>query len=141
MNLNEKDILEFFKGREDALKLFRLLCRVIDRYCSPEVKVTKTQISFGEEYKYLWVWLPQMWVTKRPENSIALTIMTGEKLQNDKIVESVQPKIGYWSHHILINNKKDIDNNVEDLIKKSYAFYLQRIDNKKRPQKKKKASK
>lgn len=66
--------------------------------------------------------------------------MTGEKLKNDRIVESVQPKKGYWTHHILIDNKKDIDKKVEDLIKKSYNFYLQRIGNKKQQRTKKKAS-
>lgn len=65
--------------------------------------------------------------------------MTGENLKSDRIVESVQPKKGYWTHHILINNEKDIDKEVEALIKKSYNFYLQRID-KKRQRTKKKAS-
>lgn len=136
----ENDIVEFFKGREASLKLFKLLRQVIEKNCSPDIEVSKTQISFGENYKYIWVWLPQKWVTKRPEGSITLTIVTGEKLKHDRIVESVQPRKGYWTHHILIDNKRAIDEKVEDLIKKSYDFYLKRIDNKKKQRTKKKAS-
>ena len=137
---NEKEIIEFFKGRESSLKLFRLLRQVIEKICSPKIEVSKSQISFGEDYKYIWVWLPQTWMTKRPEDSITLTIVTGEKIESDRIVESVQPKKGYWTHHILIDSKKDIDKIVESLIKKSYDFYLQRTDSKKRQRTQKKSS-
>ncbi|MCP2043913.1 DUF5655 domain-containing protein [Pontibacter sp. HSC-36F09] len=134
----EDAILEFFKGRESSLKLFRLLRRVIERNCSPEIKVSKTQISFGEIYKYIWVWLPQVWVANRPEGSLVLTIVTGGSLTSDRIVESVQPKKGYWTHHIIIENEKDIDTQIEDLIKKSYDFYTERLDHKKQQRAKKK---
>ncbi|MBX0332171.1 hypothetical protein K3G39_02870 [Pontibacter sp. HSC-14F20] len=133
-------IIEFFKGRESLLKLFRLLRQVIERNYSPEIKVSKTQISFGERYKYIWVWLPQMWVVKRPEGSLALTIVTGEKLSSDRIVESVQPKKGYWTHHMIIENEKGIDDQIEDLIKKSYDFYIERLGNNKQQRAKKKTS-
>lgn len=124
-NQNDK-ISDFFQGREPAFKLFQLLRRTIERICSPKISVSKTQISFGEDYKYLWVWLPQMWVTKRPKNSITLTIATGQKLKHKRIIESVQPKKGFWTHHILIDHKKEIDSEIEYLIKASYEFYMER---------------
>jgi hypothetical protein len=126
----ENDIAKFFHGRDAALKLFNLLRKLIEKNCSPNIEVTKTQISFGENYKYIWIWLPQTWIAKRTADSITLTIMTGEKLKNDRIEESVQPKKGYWTHHIIIESKKDIDKEVEELIKASYNFYLKRLANK-----------
>lgn len=129
----ENDIEKFFRGRLASLKLFKLLLKVIERNCSPKIEVSKTQISFGEDYKYLWVWLPQTWIAKRPVDSITLTIVTGEKLNNDRIEKSVQPKKGYWTHHIVIKSKKDIDKEVENLIKASYNFYLKRFEHKRDP--------
>lgn len=122
----EKKISDFFYGREAAFTLFQILRKLIERNCSPKIAVSKTQISFGEDYKYIWVWLPQMWINKRSQNSITLTVATGKKLKNRRIIESVQPKKGFWTHHILIDNKNEIDSDVEDLIKASYRFYLQR---------------
>ena len=126
----ENDIIKFFHGRDASLKLFKLLRKLIERNCSPKIEVSKTQISFGEDYKYIWVWLPQRWTAKRSEDSITLTILTGDKLRNKRIVESVQPKKGYWTHHILIDSKKDLDNEIEDLLKASYKFYLKRKESK-----------
>lgn len=128
----EQDIKKFFQGREASFRLFRLLRQLIEKNCSPKMKVSKTQVSFGEDYKYLWVWLPQMWVGKRPEESITLTIVTGEKLNNKRIVESVSPRKGFWTHHILIDHPKDINQGIEDLIKASYRFYLKRKELKNR---------
>src|SRR5687767_8254204 len=122
----ENDIAKFFHGRDASLKLFKVLRKLIERNHSPKIEVSKTQISFGEHYKYIWVWLPQTWIKKRPESSITLTIVTGKKIRSDKIEESVQPKKGYWTHHIIIESSKDIDKEIEDLIQESYNFNLKR---------------
>ncbi|MHB1277678.1 MAG: putative immunity protein [Bacteroidia bacterium] len=122
----DKKIATFFQGRDTAFELFQALRSVMERNCSPEIRVSKTQIAFGEDYTYLWVWLPQIWIHKRPEGSITLTIVSGEKLSNKRITESVQPQKGYWTHHILIDTKNDIDRDIEELIKTSYSFYLKR---------------
>ena len=134
----EAEILKFFRGRESSFKFFKHLRKLIEKNYSPKIEVSKTQISFGEDYKYVWVWLPQTWVSGRPEESITVTIMTGEKINNERIVESVSPKKGFWTHHILINNKKDLDKEIEMLIKASYEFYLKRkaLKDKRKPVKK-----
>jgi hypothetical protein len=136
----ENDIAKFFRGRDASLKLFKVLRKLIERNRSPKIEVSKTQISFGEHYKYIWVWLPQTWIKKRPESSITLTIVTGRKIRSDKIEESVQPKKGYWTHHIIIESRKDIDKEIEDLIQESYNFNLKRLENKLQQKTKKKAS-
>jgi hypothetical protein len=131
MNENtEIKIVDFFKGRPKAFKLFQKLRKVIEKESSTKITVTKTQISFGEAYKYIWVWLPQMWITKRPDSSITLTIATGKKLNHNRITESVSPKKGFWTHHILINHQNEIDNELGDLIQASYQFYRERKEKK-----------
>lgn len=124
----ENDIEKFFYGRDASFELFKRLRKLIERNCSPTIEVSKTQISFGEDYKYLWIWLPQTWIKKRFQNSITLTIVTGMKINSEKIEESVQPKKGYWTHHIIINNSKDIDKEVENLVQESLHFYAERLE-------------
>lgn len=133
----ENDIAKFFRGHDASLKLFNLLRKVVEKTRTPKIEVSKTQISFGEVYKYIWVWLPQTWIKKRQENSITLTIMTDEKIHSDIIEESVQSKKGYWTHHIIIENSKDIDKEVEDLIQESINFYLKRLEDKRQQKTKK----
>ncbi|HEX6333247.1 MAG TPA: DUF5655 domain-containing protein [Flavisolibacter sp.] len=126
----EPDIAAFFRGHEQAFVLFRRLRRVIEGVCSPAIAVSRTQVSFGEAYKYIWVWMPQLWVHSRPEGSIVLTILTGKKIKSPRITESVQPGTGFWTHHILIEKESEIDEEVTDLVRASYAFYLQRLEEK-----------
>ncbi|HLP11174.1 MAG TPA: DUF5655 domain-containing protein [Flavobacteriales bacterium] len=137
----ENDIAKFFRGKNGSLKLFKLLRKLIEEHRSPKIEVSKTQISFGEDYKYIWVWLPQTWIKKRSESSITLTIVTGKKIQSDKIEESVQPKKGYWTHHIIIENSSDIDKEIEQLIQESIHFYLARLAHKRKQKTKKKTGK
>lgn len=112
LNKTDQEIRKFFAGKPGSLKLFNSVRNVIEKIGSPEITVSKTQISFGEKYKYLWVWLPQTWIKKRPEDSIILTIVTGKKIDSDRIEESVQPDMGYWTHHIIIGSEKDLDDEV-----------------------------
>ena len=138
MDKTENDIANFFRGREASLKLFNLLRRLIERNCSPEIEVSRTQISFGEVYKYIWIWLPQTWIKKRQEDSLTLTIVTGKKIESDRIEESVQPKKGYWTHHIIIKSSNDIDKEIECLIQESLNFYLERLEHKRQQKAEKK---
>jgi hypothetical protein len=127
MKRSDQEIKEFFKGRPGSLKLFNALRKIIEKNGSPDIEIKKTQISFGEKYKYAWIWLPQAWIKKRPEDSITLTILTGKKIDSDRIEESVQPKKGFWTHHIVIEKSKDIDEAIETLINESHQFYLERL--------------
>lgn len=118
---------KFFAGRPASRKLFDLLLKSIEKYGAPHMQVKKTQISFGKQYKYIWVWLPQTWIKKRPVDSITLTIMTGSKLKSARIEESVSSARGYWTHHIIIKSSEEIDNELEALMRESYEFYQLRL--------------
>jgi hypothetical protein len=126
------EVIGFFKGRPASLKLFMAVRKMIGEIGSPEVKVMRTQISFGEALKYAWVWLPQRWISKRDANSITLTLVTGKPVRSSLIEESVQPKKGYWTHHIIIESGEDLGRELRELVKKSYDFYLERLAGKKK---------
>ncbi len=59
-----------------------------------------------------------------------MTIATGRKIVSPQIAESVQAKKGLWTHHIILESRKDIDKDVENLITESYNFYLKRLERK-----------
>ncbi|NLB26157.1 MAG: hypothetical protein GX820_05620, partial [Bacteroidales bacterium] len=67
-------------GRPEALALFHAVRKYIESIGPVTMEAMKSQISFGTETKFAWVWLPQPWDRKRPENSIILTF--GLKLNN-----------------------------------------------------------
>ena len=86
------------------------------------IEATKTQVSFGTTTKFAWVWLPQIYTKKRPENSITLTFYLGRHITHDRIVEAVEPRPGRWTHHIIIEKEEDLDADVQEWLREAYAF-------------------
>jgi len=82
-------------------------------------------IYFGTKLKFAWVWLPKKW-DNRPKNSMVLTFGVARHIKNKQIVQAVEPYPGRWTHHIIIQNKKDLNNNVYKWLQEAYTFSLNR---------------
>lgn len=111
-----------FSGRPEALKLFYVVKQYIESLGPVKIEAMKTQVSFGVKTKFAWVWLPQLWIGKRPENSITLTFCIGRHIIHDRIAESVEPRPGRWTHHVIIENEADFDENVREWLREAYGF-------------------
>ncbi len=110
-----------FEGQPGSLKLFEAVRSYIESIGPVEIDVTKTQLSFGLKTKFAWVWLPQMWIKKRPFNTITLALDLDHKVKDQRIREAVEPRPGRWTHHILIDSEKDLDNKVKGWLREAYA--------------------
>ena len=109
-----------FEGRPQAFRLFLAVRRYIESIGPVEVAATKTQVSFGVKTKFAWVWLPQMWIKKRPLNTITLALDLDHKVNDPRIREAVEPQPGRWTHHILIDTELDLDEQVKACIREAY---------------------
>lgn len=112
----------FFEGRPESFRLFEALRAEIESIGPVKMAVMKTQVSFGTRRKFAWVWLPQMWVRKRPETSITLTFCLDREVRHPRIVEAVEPSPGKWTHHVLIDKVEDIDDEVREWLREAYDF-------------------
>lgn len=70
-------------------------------------------------------------VKKRPENSIVLTFGVGRFIENKRIVDSVEPYPGRWTHHVIIQNEADLNKEVFTWLCEAYTFSLIRGRNRK----------
>ncbi len=111
-----------FQGRPEALKLFDAVRRYIESIGPVTVEAMKTQVSFGAKNKFAWVWLPQLWTRMRPENSITLTFVAGRHINHDRIAKAVEPRPGRWTHHVIIEDESDIDEDVRAWLHEAYAL-------------------
>ena len=111
-----------FSGRPGALSLFHAVQLYIESIGSVKIEAMKTQVSFGAKKKFAWVWLPQLWTKKRPENSITLTFVVGRHIKHDRIVEVVKPRPGRWTHHVIIERESDLDEDLREWLREAYAF-------------------
>ncbi len=111
-----------FKDRPACLKLYYGVEQYIKSLGDVEIGVTKTQVSFGVRTKFAWVWLPQLWTKNRPEDSITLTFDLDHQMSDHRIVETVQPGPGRWTHHVIIEKEADLDKVVKAWLAQAYEF-------------------
>jgi hypothetical protein len=67
---------EFFAGQQDAMRLFKSVCRVIDTFGGIEMRFTKSQIAFRRGKSFSWVWMPEKipaWQVCGPAGSDGIT--------------------------------------------------------------------
>jgi len=91
-----------FEKHPASLALFNIVRSYIESLALVSVDPMKTQVSFGAERKFAWVWLPPMWIKKQPENSIVLTIGLDREVIDPRIKEANEPYPGRWVHHVVI---------------------------------------
>lgn len=111
-----------FEGRPDPYKLFILVRKFIESIGPLQVRVSKTQISFGTKTQFAWVWLPQLWIKKAPQNAIVLSFGLGRRIEHPRISESKEPYPGRWTHHVVIEKESDFDDNVRSWLREAYEF-------------------
>ncbi|MBK5225483.1 MAG: hypothetical protein JJD96_02790 [Thermoleophilia bacterium] len=80
------------EGRPEALKLLEAVRKYIESLGPVKIEAAKTQVSFGVKTKFAWVWLPQMWTKKRPDESITLTFGVGRRIEHDSITEAIHDR-------------------------------------------------
>lgn len=119
-----------FAGRPVARRLFDFVRQYIDSLGPVKTAVTKTQVSFGVETKFAWVWLPQLWTRKRPDESITLTFGLRHRVDDARIAQAVEPRPRRWTHHVVIENESDLDERVRGWLREAYE--VSRVDWRKR---------
>lgn len=111
-----------FAGRPASLKLFRMVRKYLQSLDSVQMSVGKTQVSFGTSRKFAWVWLPQKWVKKRPDNSITLAFSLPKHVKHKRIEAAVEPYPKRWTHHVIIEKESDLDERVKSWLLKAFKY-------------------
>jgi hypothetical protein len=112
----------FFDGRPGALRLFQAIRSYIESIGPVEVKTTRTQVSFTAGTAFAWVWLPQLWVKRRPEDSITVSFSLDRRVEDERIAEAVEPRPGRWMHHLVIEGETDFDDDVRGWLREAYSL-------------------
>ena len=117
--INQEKVNKFFNQMEKPISLFSVVERMISGIGPVTVTIKKSQISFGTKRKFAWVWLPRPW-DRRPENSIVLTFGLARQLEDKQIVQAVEPYPGRWTHHVIIREECDLNENVRGWLCEAY---------------------
>jgi len=121
----EFDILMFFDNKPYELSLYEVIAETIcGKYDDVKTKVSKTQISFSNKYNFAFVSLPIRNRQKRPKDCVILTFGLGREVVQPRIEMSVEPYPNRWTHHVIVQNANEIDEQIMEWIDEAYHFSL-----------------
>lgn len=119
------DILMVFEKMPAGLPLYEAAeGKILALLPDTRIKVSKTQVSFYNRYLYAALWPPLRKIKGRQGTYIVLTFGLGHKQAHPRILESVEPYPGRWTHHVLIAQPEDMDEQVMGWIRQAYDFAM-----------------
>ncbi len=119
-----QDTLLFFNSRPQALPLYELFeQKLLSELGSANIKVQKTQIAFSNKHNFAFVsFLPVRKAKERPETYIVITFGLGRRVESPRINAAVEPYPNRWTHHVLISDPDEIDEELMGWVKEAAAF-------------------
>ena len=121
--MNEK-VLQFFDKQPEALPLYeKFKKRVEELVPDVEIKVQKTQISFYNRHMFSCVSFARVRKKKDcPKSYIVVTFGLDHKEESSRIDIVSEPYPHRWTHHILISEISEIDEEFMNWIKADADF-------------------
>ena len=119
----DHDYLFFFSEKPEAMPLYETIRDfILSEFDDVTINVQKTQISFSNRYGFAFVSLPYRKVKGRPDVNIILTFGLGYWLDHPRIMVSVEPYPGRWTHHVIIQSVYEVDTEIKEWISEAYHF-------------------
>lgn len=120
--MSNKEVKSFFSGQPERLALFQAMERMIQSIGPAIITVSKTQISFSTKTQFAWIWMPLPTSKKRPLHSLILSFGCGRRIEDEQIVEAIEPYPGKWTHHVIIAEEADLTESVREWLREAYHF-------------------
>lgn len=119
-----QDELSFFDRMPTALPLYEAFAgRVLSEIPDTAVKVQKTQISFSNKYNFAFVsFLPVRKAKERPKTYIVVTFGLSYRKCAPRIDAATEAYPNRWTHHVLISELEEIDDELMEWVKEAAAF-------------------
>ena len=120
----DEQIVQFFDRPPDALQLFEKFEKCVEDFV-PEVriKVQKTQISFYNRHMFACVSFAR--VRKKrdcPDCYIVVTFGLKHRVESPRIDIATEPYPNRWTHHVLISEPDEIDDDLMGWIREAADF-------------------
>lgn len=121
--MNE-DILFFFGEHLNALPMYqRLEELVFGQIPDVKIKVAKTQITFASKRGFAFVsFNPCRKAKERPETWMTVTFGLGYRKESPRIDVATEPYPGRWTHHVMVGNAEEIDEELIGWIREAADF-------------------
>ena len=121
------DPLFYFDGKPLELALYEALFdRLEAAFPQASVRVQKSQISFYGRHLFAAASLPVRRKKGWPETCILVTFGLSHRLDAGRIAVAVEPWPNRWTHHTVISDPAQIDDELMEWLREAYDFSEQK---------------
>lgn len=115
--------LLFFDPMPQLLPLYQALREHLTAaYPDMRIKVSKTQISFYNRRLFAMVSLPLHRRKGWPACCLVVTFGLSHQVNSPRIVNTVEPYPGRWTHHVLVETPDALDEELLAWLDEAYQF-------------------
>lgn len=115
------DIDAYFDGKPVTHQIYREVEKRIRRL-GPAERTIKTQISFGVNRKFAWVWLYNV-TRKNPNGILHLTLALDHDAEDPHVRDISQVSKNRWNHQIVIRTLDDARSDwLGELLEHAYRY-------------------
>ena len=119
----DMDALMFFNKTPQALPLYEAVAeKICGEFDDVRIKTTKSQISFSNKHNFAFVSYRKL--KGHTGIYIILTFGLGYQVNHPRIEVSVEPYPNRWTHHVIIKNTDEVDEQIMEWLKEAYYFSL-----------------
>lgn len=118
------DELMFFDGKPIALDLYKTFVeKLFLQFLDTGIRVQKTQITFTNPKVYTCVSFAKVRKANgRPKEYIVITLGLDRQVYSSRIDVVTEPYPGRWTHHLLIEKREEIDEELMSWAQEAYYF-------------------
>ena len=102
------EVLAFLGGAPGPISLFEAWEEAVLACGESTMKVSKTQISWGNPLQFAVLSQPRR-AAQRRTGALLATLGLGRRVEHPRILQAVEPYPGRWTHHLLLTAPEDVD--------------------------------
>ena len=120
----DADALMFFDQHMDILPLYQAFEELLfDSFPVVNKRVQKTQITFSNRHVFACVSFARVKrKTELPMRFIVITLGLPAPLDSERVAVKTEPYPGRWTHHIVVNKPKELDEELFSWVREAYDF-------------------
>ena len=115
------EVLAFLGGDPRKIAIFEAYEGAVLSCGESAMRVTKTQISWGNPYLFAMLSHPRR-AADRKAGALLATFGLHRRLDSPRILQAVEPYPGRWTHHLLLARPEEVDGEVAAWLAEAWAF-------------------
>ena len=117
------EVLAFLGGEPGKIAIFEAYEGAVLSCGESRMKVSKTQISWGNPYLFAMLSQPRR-ASDRKAGALLATLGLNRRLDSPRILQAVEPYPGRWTHHLLLTGPEAVDGQLRAWLAEAYGVAL-----------------